>query len=208
MGERKRIGIDFDNTLIDYDAVFVAHARARGLVDAKFRGGKDDIRAAVRALPAGEAQWQQLQGQVYARGIKDAVMFEGADAFLRRARDSGHEIVIVSHKTRFGHADAAGVDLRDAARAWMSRQRFFHCEDGFGIRPENVCFETTRSEKIERIAQLRCTHFIDDLPEVLDDPHFPPGVTKVLFTNGRRPDSVGRRDAFAHWGDIADAVLR
>jgi hypothetical protein len=208
MRERKRIGIDFDNTLIDYDAVFVAHARALGLVDANFRGGKEDVRSAVRASPAGEDKWQQLQGQVYGRGIKDAVMFEGVDAFLRRARHDGHEIVIISHKTQFGHADATGVDLRDAARAWMSRNRFFRGEDGFGIRPENVCFETTRSEKIERIAQLGCTHFIDDLPEVLDDPSFPAGVTKVLFTNGRRPGSIGRGDAFAHWGDIADVVLR
>jgi hypothetical protein len=71
-----------------------------------------------------------------------------------------------------------------------------------------VLFESTRAEKIERIARLGCTHFIDDLPEVLDDPNIPPGVAKVLFTNGARADCANRPDAFPHWGDIAEAVLR
>jgi FMN phosphatase YigB (HAD superfamily) len=207
MGRRKRIGIDFDNTLIDYDAVFLVHARALRLVADDFCGTKDAVRTAVRGRPNGEQDWQRLQGLVYGGGIRDAVMFEGADAFLRRARAEGHEIVIVSHKTQFGHSDSAHIDLRAAARAWMSDKRFFS-QDGFGIDPEKVLFETTRSEKIQRIAQLACTHFIDDLPEVLDDPKFPPGVTKLLFTNGARPDCGHRPDAFAHWGDIAVAVLR
>jgi len=207
MSGRKRIGIDFDNTLIDYDAVFLGHARALRLLKEDFRGGKEAVRAAVRGRPDGEQDWQRLQGLVYGSGIRDAVMFEGADAFLRRARSEGHEIVIVSHKTQFGHFNAARIDLRAAARAWMSDNGFFS-EDGFGIHPDNVLFETTRSEKIERIAQLACTHFIDDLPEVLDDPNFPSGVAKVLFTNGIRVDCAHRLDAFAHWGDIAEAVLR
>ena len=51
MRSKKRIGIDFDNTLIDYDEVFRGLARERGLIDADFRGGKDDVRGAVRADP-------------------------------------------------------------------------------------------------------------------------------------------------------------
>src|SRR5262249_32890063 len=100
---RKRIGIDFDNTLIDYDQVFRAFARERGRVGPDFSGGKDELRRAVRALPEGEEAWQRLQGAVYGSGIGGAVMFEGVDTFLRRARAAGHEVLIVSHKTEYGH---------------------------------------------------------------------------------------------------------
>jgi hypothetical protein len=201
----KRIGIDFDNTLIDYDEVFRTLAHARGLVGPGFRGGKDAVREAVRRLPAGETQWQRLQGEVYGRGISGAVMFEGADTFLRRARAEGHEILIVSHKTEYGHFDPARVNLREAALAWLGQKGFFQ-DDDFGMAAADVHFAATRAEKLEQIARLGCTHFIDDLPEVLDDPAFPAGVVKILFTNGVL-DSA-RSGAFAHWRDIADAVLR
>jgi hypothetical protein len=200
----KRIGIDFDNTLIDYDEVFRTLARERGLVGPALVGGKEAVRAAVRALTDGETQWQRLQGAVYGRGIAAAVMFEGADAFLRRARAEGHEVLIVSHKTEFGHFDATCLNLRDAALAWMEQKGFFQA-DGLGVPAENVHFSATRSEKLERIGRLGITHFIDDLPEVLDDPAFPAGIVKILFTNGV---PAGRADAFAHWREIAAAVLR
>ena len=199
----KRIGIDFDNTLIDYDEVFVALARERGLVGHAFRGGKDAVRQVVRALPDGETQWQRLQGEAYGKGILTAVLFDGADLFLRRARAAGHDVLIVSHKTEYGHFDATRTNLRDAALAWMARKGFFD-DDGFGVPIANVHFSATRSEKLDRIARLGVTHFIDDLPEVLDDPAFPPGVVKILFTNGSPENRPG---AFAHWRDIAAAVL-
>ena len=132
-------------------------------------------------------------------------MFEGADTFLRRARAEGHEILIISHKTEYGHLDPARVNLREAALAWLGRKGFFQHDD-FGMAAADVHFAATRAEKLEQIARLGCTHFIDDLPEVLDDPAFPAGVVKILFTNGVL-DSA-RSGAFAHWRDIADAVLR
>jgi hypothetical protein len=205
MRRKKRIGIDFDNTLINYDKVFCSLARERGLVSPGFDGAKDSLRQAIRGLPGGEEAWQRLQGAVYGNGISRAVMFEGADEFLRRARAEGHEILIVSHKTEYGHFDPAHVNLRDAALAWMQKRRFF-CDDGFGVPIENVRFASTRSEKIKLIAHLALTHFIDDLPEVLDDPAFPGGVARILFTNGGSA-LCGHPDAFAHWRDIADAVL-
>jgi hypothetical protein len=37
-----------------------------------------------------------------------------------------------------------------------------------------VFLEPTKADKLTRIATLGCTHFIDDLPEFLSDPGFPP----------------------------------
>jgi hypothetical protein len=198
-----RIGIDFDNTLIGYDDVFLAAARERGLLGAAFAGNKQAVRDAIRLLPSGEQSWQQLQGYVYGKGIADAVLLEGVDTFLRRCRAAGHEVFVVSHKTQFGHHDPERVDLRAAALDWMEARGFF-APDGFAIPRENVFFELTRADKLARIAALECAYFIDDLAEVLTDPDFPPGVYRVLF--GERGSSPGLV-ACATWQRIAQAVL-
>ena len=49
------------------------------------------------------------------------------------------------------------------------------------MAPERVLFKQTRPEKLECIAAVGCTHFIDDLPEVLLEPTFPQHVTRILF---------------------------
>jgi hypothetical protein len=174
-----RIGIDFDNTLIDYDRVFLEAARERGLVSRDFVGPKRAVRDAIRLLPDGELTWQRLQGHVYGAGIGGAVPFPGARDFLRRCAREGVATFIVSHKTRFGHYDPARVDLREAARGWMSEQGFFRT--GAGLPGDHVYFESDREHKLARIAALACTHFIDDLEEIFADPRFPAGVRRILL---------------------------
>ena len=52
-----RVGLDFDNTLIDYDAVFTAEGARRGLIAA----GKNGVKAAAIAA-GGERLWMTIQG--------------------------------------------------------------------------------------------------------------------------------------------------
>src|ERR1700722_16340323 len=100
-----RIGLDFDNTIAGYDAVFPAAARAAGLVPDDFRGGKAELRAHLRTLPEGETDWMRPQGRGYGALMDQAVMMTGLDAFLRRARAEDSELFVVSHKTIHGHFD-------------------------------------------------------------------------------------------------------
>jgi hypothetical protein len=182
MTKEMRIGIDFDNTIIAYDAVFRGVASRRGLIGHGFRGeSKQAIRDHIRLLPDGEIAWQRLQGQVYGKGIAEATMFPGVAGFLQRCRAARLPVVIVSHKTEYGHHDPDRVNLRLAALDWMTRQGFF---GDFALSRESVFFESTRAEKLGRIAALACTHFIDDLEEVLTDPEFPAGVERILLANG------------------------
>src|ERR1700730_3650021 len=137
---RPRIRIDFDNTIISYDRVFLSAAAAGGLLEDGFVGTKQAIRDAIRLLPDGELAWQRLQGYVYGQGIIDAAMFDGLDRFLRRCRSECRAVLIVSHKTEFGHFDPARINLREAALDWMRRHGFFE-EDGYAVPIENVHFE-------------------------------------------------------------------
>ena len=179
-GTTMRIGIDFDNTLVDYDHVFRDAAKRQGLVDEAFDGSKRELRDNIRLLIDGELAWQRLQGYVYGAGIAGARMFADADAFLRRCRAQGVEVFVISHKTQYGHHDPMRVDLRSAALDWMAARGFFCC-NGFGISAERVFFENSRSAKLARINAVGCTHFIDDLEEVFRDPDFPARVSPILF---------------------------
>ena len=170
-----RIGIDFDNTLARYDDVFLRCASERGLLNAGFTGGKRAVRDAIRRGPGGELRWQCLQGHVYGEGIAGAGLFDGADAFLRRCRSEHATVLIVSHKT---------AELRDAALGWM-RQNAFLEPERYGIGLEDVYWESTREDKLTRIRALQCTHFIDDLEEVLGHPDFPGGVVRLLLAPDR-----------------------
>jgi hypothetical protein len=202
-----RIGIDFDNTLVTYDDVFGAAAARFADIAPGVGRGKREIRDYLRTLPDDELAWQRLQGYVYGKGILAAQMFDGVDAFLRRCRAQAAEVVIVSHKTEFGHHDPDRVNLRDAARGWMTAKRFF-AKDGYAIPVDNLFFEATRAEKLRRIATLDCSCFIDDLEEVLDDPDFPPGVMRILFSQAELAAHTPAYAVCRSWGDIEKLVFR
>ena len=194
-----RIGIDFDNTLIDYDRVFLEAARAQGLVPVDFAGAKRAVRDAIRLLPDGEPIWQRLQGYVYGAGIGGAVPFPGAREFVARCAREGVATFIVSHKTRFGHFDPARVDLREAARGWLDAQGVLQT-----IPAGHLYFEDDRGHKIARIAELGCTHFIDDLEEVFADPNFPAGVRRILIAES---GAESCDTLCGDWQDVATAIF-
>jgi hypothetical protein len=199
-----RIGIDFDNTIIAYDDVFCATAKRCGLIDSDFFGRKQAVRDAIRVLPDGELAWQRLQGQVYGKGIAGAKMVAGVEAFLRRCRAEGCAVVVVSHKTEYGHYDRDRVNLRRAALDWMAAQGLFEADHGIAL--QNVYFESTRAEKLGRIAALSLTHFVDDLEEVLIDPGFPPNVQRILFADEGRPPAASYI-CCSSWPDIEKKIF-
>lgn len=187
------IGIDLDNTIIDYDAAFAAAARELGIDVA---GGKTAVRDRIRRLDGGETMWMRVQAQVYGSGIGAARLFDGFETFVADASARGIPLTIVSHKSEFAAAAPDGPNLRACAVAFLT-------EHGITLP---VAFEATREEKCRRIAALRVTHFVDDLVEVFADPAFPAGVERWLFApHGVAGDPPADR-VFASWRDIGRAL--
>jgi hypothetical protein len=202
-----RIGIDFDNTIICYDQVFCDLAKSWQLIDENYQGSKRELRDAIRMLPEGDLIWQRLQGKAYGEQIKNAEIFSGFKEFIAACNaDPTIEIFIVSHKTEWGHFDEKRVSLRDAARQWLRDQGFFNQQIPF-IPEQNVFFETTREDKIDRIKALRCTHFIDDLVEVLDSTLFPKEVERFLFQPEKNEPSQTSLKHYSNWIDIKNALF-
>ena len=174
------LGIDLDNTIVRYDELFADLAIERRLIAERPAGGKWAVRQAVRR-DAGEEAWQALQAAVYGPQMHRARLFEGVADFLRQTRDSDIKVRIISHKTRTAAADPDGADLHEAARDFLRANGFFDPEV-FGLSPSDVHFAPTRCDKLQAIEAAGCTHFIDDLCEVLGHPAFPRDVSRYLFT--------------------------
>lgn len=177
------IGIDFDNTIACYDQAFRDVASWTGLAALDDASSKADTKARVLSRPDGESDWQRLQGQVYGKHMLRAEMFPGFLEFLYLSKLRGHRVLIVSHKSEFGHFDDDRVPLRDQAILWMQTNGLFD-ENDLGLSRQDVFFESTRDDKLRRIRDLGCTHFIDDLREIFDEPLFPAETQRILF----RPD--------------------
>lgn len=200
-----RIGIDFDNTIIRYDDVFAAAARQRGLVPDGWNGLKRELRDHLRARPDGELAWQGLQGWVYGKGIKDAVMFPGMATFLATCRQAGADVYIVSHKTQYGHQDPDRTDLRAAARNWMRESGLIGTSDS-PLDLDRIYFEDTLAAKVDRLASLDLDIFIDDLIDVFEQPHFPPRTRPILFADVDAAHR-GRHRSLATWSEIQAEVF-
>jgi len=172
------IGVDFDNTIVSYDALFHRIANERGLIPADLPVSKTAVRDHLRAAGR-EDLWTEMQGEVYGARMAEAAPFPGVLEFFRRCRERGIPVIIVSHKTRHP-VRGAHHDLHAAARAWLTAHGFF-AAGGAGLRDDTVFFELTKGEKIARIRSAGCTHFIDDLPELLIGTGFPAGTARFLF---------------------------
>lgn len=203
MNEARRtiIGVDLDNTLACYDELFHAAANQERLIELSAPKSKEKIRDAIRLLPDGESKWTRLQAIVYGPRMLGATAFAGSEDFLRHCTARRTRALIVSHKTQFATLDGKQVDLRESALAWMKTKKFFDA-DGCGLSPDDVFFESTRSEKIERIRSLNCTHFIDDLAEVFAESSFPRDIAKLLFAPHGANAGSEEIEAFKTWREL------
>ena len=172
-----RIGVDFDNTIVCYDALFHRVAAERGLIPTDLPVNKSAVRDHLRQIGR-EQDWTEMQGYVYGVRMSEAAPYPGVIDFFHACRRAGIEISIISHKTRHPFLGERH-DLHGAARHWLEQQGFFD-PSKIGLSGDAVFFELTKQAKLERIAQRGCGHFIDDLPELLAEPAFP-RIDRILF---------------------------
>jgi hypothetical protein len=192
-----RIGIDFDNTIACYDGVFHAAALERGVIPSNLARDKNSVRDYLNS--AGRADvFTELQGHVYGARMDLASPFPGVADFVTSARKAGHDLFIVSHKTRVPILGAKH-DLHGAARGFLTARGLV----GEGrIDPSHVLFELTKEAKVDRIGSLRCDAFIDDLPEIFALAAFPRATRPILFDPADQFSDV-KFDRRASWAEIS-----
>jgi hypothetical protein len=180
-----RIGLDLDNTIINYQPAFLAQAKKIQLIPDDFDGAKSAIKQYI-VKHHDEKAWQKLQGVVYGPGINEAVIYPGVKDFLDQCHQNGHRVTIVSHKTQYGHFDETRTDLRKAALQFLSDNAILKTQY-IGLSDQDIHFATTRDEKIAKITEFKFDYFVDDLEEVLEDAKFPSSIHKVHFVPEMTP---------------------
>ena len=200
-----RIGIDFDNTIVSYDTLFYKVALENNMVPIDISVNKVAIRDYLHKTGQEEV-WTEMQGYVYGARMCEAKAYPGVIDFIARATKCGHDLFIISHKTKFPILGAQ-YDLHAAARDWVVKH--LHLCGTPLISAERVFFEPTKEAKIQCLDQIGCNIFIDDLPEILMSQHFPCTVQRILFN----PDSNYVAEDFPtcmvmqSWADIDKCLI-
>jgi hypothetical protein len=198
-----QIGLDFDNTIACYDKAIAV------LAEELFELPKDLPRTklALRDFlitEGRELEWTAFQGELYGPGMRFAQPFEGAISTMQHLVDLGHELVIVSHRSRRPYAGTPH-DLHTAAKDWVKN----HLQSAglFSDDSSIVDFFETREEKVARISELGCHVFVDDLPEVLQATGFPKRTIRVLFDPSGSKKTPVRCYCITAWPQLKKVLM-
>ena len=200
------IGLDFDNTIVCYDQAIAILAVELFELPAEVPRTKLGLRNYLRAANR-EPEWSAFQGELYGPGMNHAELFEGAIATMQQLVADGHELVIVSHRSRRPYAGEPH-DLHLAARNWVAdRLQSVGLFGSIGDK-SGVYFLETRDQKVALIAELSCEIFIDDLPEVLEATDFPRDTYPILFNPSRSGELTkqGNNDVISAWSQLPQLI--
>lgn len=176
-----KIGLDFDNTIVNYDKVFYDVALEWEIIPKHVPANKLAVRNFLREA-GNEDRWTEMQGYVYGARMDGALLYPGLIDFVQQVKKVGRSLVIISHKTAYPFLGPK-YDLHAAARHWIEKNVCLEGNSFFNA--ENIFFEPTKEKKLERIAQLKCDVFVDDLPEIISSPNFPGSASAILFDPDR-----------------------
>ena len=201
-----RIGLDFDNTIVNYDQLFHKVALQKFLISPEIPINKVAVRDHLRK--AGQEDiWTEMQGYVYGARMDESSAYSGAIDALKLLKLHGHKLFIVSHKTQFPYAGEQ-YDLHQSSSKWIANH--LQLSDSPLIDHGDVFFNATKAEKIQKIVQLECDIFLDDLPEILLAEQFPGKTIRCLFDpEGHHSDL--ENDVIQHhrsWESFSDWVLK
>ena len=199
------VGIDFDNTIACYDGLFHKVAVEQGLVPPEIHINKSSVRDYLRQHDR-EREWTELQGYVYGSRMQEATPFTGVLEFFTHCKQRGDTICIISHRTRYPF-QGPSYDLHQAAYEWLASYGFFD-PARIGMTSQQVYFGPTKEEKLDRIARIGCTHFIDDLPEFLAEPDFPTCVERILFDPNNNYPLEHHFNRVTSWMEIEEIIVR
>lgn len=192
------IGLDFDNTIVDYDFAFYQSALDVGLITADVEKTKTAVKDYLINLDR-EDKWTELQGLVYGAKMEYAAINEGFEDCMKYFKSIDAHVFIVSHKTRYPYAGEK-YDLHKAALDWMQK----HLLDKSLIEKNNINLCLTKEDKLAKIEELGCGYFVDDLVSILEHPAFPKNTVKLLYGN-EKPNNSDIKICKS-WGDVAKFI--
>lgn len=156
------IGIDIDNTILDYSRAFQLAASRFLDEEVSPKAGKEDVKRLVTER-LGNSKWTEIQGMVYANAPENVRIFDGFVNFLDLCQANDIGVTFVSHKTLYP-VMGERKNLREPILAYLHSNRLIRQNEGRNA----VVFCETLEEKISVINASGFDFFIDDLQQVID----------------------------------------
>jgi len=197
----KKLGIDFDNTIVIYDELFYKVASERNLIPINFSKNKIEIRNYLRKQNK-ENEFTNIQSEVYGKRIIDANAAPNIFEALKKISND-YEINIISHKTKYPYSGEK-YNLHLAAINWLEKNNFLSIS-GLNIKQNNIYFLPTKEKKLNAINDLKCNYFVDDLPEILK--HINKKTQRILYLNNQKMPSEKCWDiTLYNWNELPEII--
>lgn len=169
-----KLGIDFDNTITDYSSVFRQVALKKKIIKNNTPVfSKNEIKNYL-INNNNERVWTELQGLVYGKYLQFASPQPYLIDTLTFLNDKNVQFYLISHRTLYPYIGEK-INLHNAAKKWIDLNiaQFFNSE--------NIFFELTIEDKIQRANDLDIDFFIDDLEKILLHPNLSNEIHKILY---------------------------
>ena len=196
-----KIGIDLDNTIIDYSDSLKKLLQEEYKIELKNKTfSKSLIKKQIIEI-YGDREWTRAQGLLYSKYLDYANPYSGCLDALKKLSSSGSELYIISHKTKYPFIGGK-TNLILLAKKWIEKNLVY--ENGISIFADaNILFNETINEKIESIISQDLDIFIDDLEVILK--LLPSSVNKIWFTTEIMPSKFIK---CSNWREIMGNICQ
>ena len=192
--KKKIIGIDFDNTIINYVYVFKKILKQNKIPFGKSLNKEIFRKKIIKKY--NENFYTKIQSEIYGENILYAQKFRNLKRNLNYLKGKYH-LVLISHKTKYP-ISGKKVNLRKQALLWLNNNHLYGSKKIFNKK--NVFFEQTIDKKIKKIKKLKCNYFIDDLNVILD--RLPSNINKIKFGSKSK-----KYKFFLNWKNISKIII-
>ncbi len=189
-----KIGIDLDNTIIDYDNLFYKIAIKNKLIPKNIGCNRIKIRNFIKKKSI--SKWKRLQSDIYSLYINEATVKRGFLNFINKVYKKGFEFCIISHKTKYPYIGKK-KNLHKISQKWIHNK--INAKIDFKIK--NIFFEISEKKKINRIIEQKCDYFIDDLPSILEA--IPKKTKKILIDSKKNYKKKNEFLVIDRWKNIS-----
>ena len=191
-----KIGIDFDNTIVNYDKLFGELALSKNLITKSISLKKESVKEYF-VRNNREHLWTRLQGEVYGKQIFRAKPYKHFKKSISKFEGNLFKKYIISHKTKHPILGKR-FNLHKAALKWIELNDFYNDKVNFKI--QNIYFENTIKQKLKKIKTLKCNIFIDDMSIILEN--LPSKINRILFDPNYIEKKTYKYKIINSWKDL------
>ena len=181
-----KIGIDLDNTIINYQKSFKKFLKEKNI------NCKPISKKKIKHVSNNNSKirnWTQAQEEIYGKYIVFAKPYKYFKNFEKFALKNKIKLYIVSHKTKFSQFSKK-YNLHSQSNKWL--------KNNISKELYKIYYVKTVNQKIKKITNLNPDYFIDDLVEIFNHKNFPKTVGKIHFSKIK----VNNINTFNNWDKI------